>query len=592
MKRKLGELLIESGAVTEADVESALSEQSLGEPSRLGDLLLSTGRCTPRQLAEALAAQNDLPFADLSYVAPEASALIPLAFQQAHKLVPFRVERDAGHTRIHVALADPTLSDVVAELRSQLRREIVVHVAPIDDIENVHHALGGEGGEAGLVVGTVLDEDGLELTHEAPFPDLGPSLAQPSFPPLQPTPAPDPDFFAVEEAPADAVAEPGFPPLEPTPSPDADFFSLDESGSEAASAVTMTAHDPAPAIDLAPPPAAAQAASAEAGPASVTAEELFGSLDLEATPATAPLSTDLADEIGRADAAPPHLDFAGFAALAPPMEPMVDRFGAAPSAPALKVVPERKLTAAPSAPEQPAPEEPLLELLDPLIEPELLTVEVADTALAAEPRLAVTAPAPPLASVSPEVTGVNDHTQKFGGAVPHVEPKRIPSFAIPPEVPVEPRRSPVAPLRPGTASLGRIALKRVAVNRDGTPVSSPAAPRAEISNPGPALVPAPTVAAAPPAVEEPAPSAPAPAPASDLNLPDWMRAASDPPPAIPVILKVPTGPSPMGAKLEALLARVETGDLPSGPSLAALFRLLVERGILDEAAVAAALEKI
>jgi hypothetical protein len=363
---------------------------------------------------------------------------------------------------------------------------------------------------------------------------------------------------------------------------------------------------------LAPPPVAAEAVAG-----SVTAEDLFGSLDLDATPAAAPLSTDLADEIGRADAAPPHMDFSGFSALAPPMEPVVDRFGAAPSAPALKVVPERKLTAAPSAPEPaasaPPVEESAMDLLEPLIEPEIAAELVAPaTATDAEPssQLSVVAP-PPQLSPAPEISGVTNQTQKFGGAVPPVEPKRIPSFAIPPEVPVEPRRSPVAPLRAGGASLGRIALKRVAVNRDGTPVSSPAAapPEPAPTTPGPtplaAVAPAvaapvarvaPAPIAAPPVAREvPAPIAAAAsavveaAPETDLALPDWMRTASDPAPVIPII---PVGPAAVSAKLDALLGRVETGDLPSGPVLAALFRMLVERGILDEAAVAAALEKL
>lgn len=493
MKRKLGELLIEAGAVTAADVESALCDQSAGEPSRLGDLLLSTGRCTPRQLAEALAAQHELPFADLSYVAPEASALIPLEFQRAHKLVPFRVEKDQGVTRIHVALSDPTLSDVVEELRSQLKHEVVVHVAPIDDIENVHLALSGEPSEAGLAIGTVVE-------------------------------------------------------AEATP--------------EVSAEVTF----PAPLSELSAP-----------APGAVTAEELFGSMDLEGAPATAPLSTDLADEIGRADAVPAHQEFLGFSALAAPMEPVVDRFGGAPSAPPLQVVPERELTAAPSSPE-PAPsvpEEPALDMLEPLIEAEAIPAQLPSQ----KPAAAVAAqtvgdplgvvPAP-LLSPSLDLSGVSDDTQKFGAPVPQIEPQRIPSFAIPPEVPVEPRRSPVAPR--GPATLGRIALKRVAVTREGTPAVVP-------------VIPPPRVAAVA-SVSDPQPL---PQPAAEPGLPEWMRSPPDP---APVIALSGSAVAAVSGSLEAVLARVESGELLSGAALAALFRLLVERGVLDEAWVAAALEKL
>ena len=68
-----------------------------------------------------------------------------------------------------------------------------------------------------------------------------------------------------------------------------------------------------------------------------------------------------------------------------------------------------------------------------------------------------------------------------------------------------------------------------------------------------------------------------------------MRASADPAPVIPLI---PIPPAAISARLSGLLARVESSDLPSGTVLASLFRMLVERGVLDEATVAAALEKL
>jgi hypothetical protein len=440
MKRKLGELLIESGAVSAADVDAVLDDQSAGEPSRLGDVLLSTGRCTPDQLAHALALQHGLSFTDLSDVAPEASGLIPLEFQRAHRLVPFRVERDHGAVRVHVAVADPTITDVVDELRAQLKREVVVHIAPIDDIENVHSALAGESAEA-VVMGTALTEDGL----------------------------------------------------------------------------------------------------------GVTAEELFGSLDLEPTPPeTKPLSTDLADEIGRHDAAPPQQGAAGFSALAAPIEELPLK------AEPLSLQPEPEVLDAVIEPEPLLlePERPLLEPLpgaEPLLDGELI----------AEPQLQVV-PAP-LVSPTPELpTGVGEETPKFGA--PLNVPARIPSFAIPPEAPVEP---PAAKARP--AALGRIALKRIAVTRAGTPVDLPSAK--------------PVIAEAPLPLPPPRPSEP--------ELPDWMREGAAARPAASEAV-----PESVSIELAGLMLRLEMGDLPSGKVLAALFRLLVKRGVIEDSAAVAALEKL
>ena len=110
--------------------------------------------------------------------------------------------------------------------------------------------------------------------------------------------------------------------------------------------------------------------------------------------------------------------------------------------------------------------------------------------------------------------------------------------------------------------MGRVALRKVAVNRDGTLVAAPAVP--------------PTVAAAPP-------------PEPELALPEWMRSASDPAPVIPVLS---TAPAVIGSALAALLAKIEAGEGVTGPLLASLFRLLVERGVLDQASVVEALEKL
>ncbi|GEM_PF-952451 len=465
MKRKLGELLIEAGAVTSDDVESALADQSAGEPSRIGDLLLSTGKITPAALARALALQHELPFADLSYVAPEASGLIPLEFQRAHRLVPFRLDREDGSTRVHIALADPTLHEVVDELKSQLKRAVIVHVAAIDDIENVHAALAGESSGEPVVMGEVLEEEVLM--------SLDPAVtAEISFP----------EALSAEFR---VPAKPGPYEFPGTPAPLTDNF--DELTFDEEISVT-----------------------AEPAAKSVTEEELFGSLDLEGPPEVAPLSMDLADEIGRHDRAPPAQDSLGFSALSAPLG---DAARAPPSRPAplppdpVELAPERSLTS----------------------EPELLL----EAEVVIEP-----------------------------GPVPVV---KVPSFAIPPDVPVEPRRSPVEPLRRPSAALGRIALKRVAVNREGVQVAVPeAAAPPPVSRPKPAP---------PPIVEPKNP---------DLDLPEWMRTPD------PALAATPEA----GAQLVALLERVESGSIPPGPAVAAVFRLLVERRVLDEAALIVALEKL
>ncbi len=572
MKRKLGELLIEAGAATSEDVDLALSDQSAGEPSRLGDMLLSTAKVTATALAHALAIQYHLPYASLSYVDPEASQLIPLEFQRSHKLVLFRLDRDGGATRVHVALADPTLVDVVDELRAQLNREVIVHIASVDHIESVHADLSGESLEEPVVMGEALDEEVMPVDpgitaerslaegHSNDFlfpvdaavaPTRTPSLLFDGF--KVPPPAPgdgEVDWFAVESP---AVEEAELPSIdgfaggspEPQPLGIAEQASANAAktdwGDAAEASVELEPFDfsaePPPAVEPSPPVGSPTEASdlfdysggvamdpgpmvatapepirspvpaygLNSGSASVTAEELFGSLDLGLSSEEAPLSTDLADEIGRHDSVPEQ-KFTGFEALSAPLGELgADRFSAQTASPSLEPLPITGEHAA---------------LVD------------ADTAPLLEADIDVGEPA-----VSPE-------------------PPPIPSFAISPEVPVEPHRS-LEPLR-RPSTLGRIALKRVAVNREGGVVAVAGAP----------VTPQPL-----PVVEDSAPA--------ELALPAWMQA-----------LEKTVETDTLTPQLIELLARVESGGLPAGTVVAALLRLLVQRGVIDDAALTAALEKL
>lgn len=135
-RKKLGEILIASGVVTKSDIDEALRDQSAGEAARLGDQLIALGKLTSFQLAKALASQHNLPYMGLPAIPPRVMAAIPLDYQQAHRLVPFRVDGDT----VCVAVADPSNSDAIEELRYSLNRKVMVSIAPGDEIDAVHEA--------------------------------------------------------------------------------------------------------------------------------------------------------------------------------------------------------------------------------------------------------------------------------------------------------------------------------------------------------------------------------------------------------------------------------------------------------------------
>ena len=141
IKKKLGEILVASGAVTPQDIEAALSDQRLGEPARLGDLLVSMGRLTTRQLAKALAQQHEVPFTELPPIPSSILELVPMDFQRQFRFVPLKVTKGS----ISIAMAD--LSHASTDVLPVLRRRfpsIQIFVAPGDAIDAVHAAVSGK----------------------------------------------------------------------------------------------------------------------------------------------------------------------------------------------------------------------------------------------------------------------------------------------------------------------------------------------------------------------------------------------------------------------------------------------------------------
>ena len=108
-QKRLGEMLVESELITNAQLEEALAEQvKTGE--RLGHILMSRGFISKQALGEALEAQRGTPYVNLATYPIDETLMrsLPVGLVAELKVVPFeRVGRE-----IHVAMLDPT--DVLA----------------------------------------------------------------------------------------------------------------------------------------------------------------------------------------------------------------------------------------------------------------------------------------------------------------------------------------------------------------------------------------------------------------------------------------------------------------------------------------------
>ena len=155
MRKKIGELLIESGAVNPEQVKKALGQQrAFGSGQRLGSVIITLGFASPSAVARALARQADLPFVELPEISAELRSIVSMDFQTEQRIVPFRLEKEGRSERLHVAVDDPSDLAAVDELSFQLNKPIRVHVASEDDVDR---ALGLVRGQ--VVEGIALEDD-------------------------------------------------------------------------------------------------------------------------------------------------------------------------------------------------------------------------------------------------------------------------------------------------------------------------------------------------------------------------------------------------------------------------------------------------
>jgi type IV pilus assembly protein PilB len=129
-RKRLGDLLVEAGLITEAQLEEALKEKAPGQ--KLGDALLQRGYITEQQLIEVLEFQLGIPHVSLYRypIDPKLTNLIPKEFAKRHMVMPLKIEGE----RLLVAMADPMDFFVIDDLRLSTGFHIETAIASKDDI--------------------------------------------------------------------------------------------------------------------------------------------------------------------------------------------------------------------------------------------------------------------------------------------------------------------------------------------------------------------------------------------------------------------------------------------------------------------------
>ncbi len=142
----LGSLLLRDGLVSADELYAVLAQQRLSSTKRLGEILVARGSLTEQQLSRALAEQHELPFVELkeAEIDRAAASLLPLDVARAHLALPISYVGDGA---LLVVVADPASAVHADELREHMGVPLQFAVAMSEDIDAAIDSLATDDGE-------------------------------------------------------------------------------------------------------------------------------------------------------------------------------------------------------------------------------------------------------------------------------------------------------------------------------------------------------------------------------------------------------------------------------------------------------------
>ena len=161
VRKKLGELLLEAGEITQQQLDAALAAARSGG-RRIGEALIEAGVCKEEQVAKALAQQFGVEFLNLDR--PEQSSrvqmdLIPEELARKHLILP--LQKKGG--RLQLLIHDPMDLELLDLLRFRLNSEIDTAIAAKEQIRAFFDARGGAAG-GGVLSKESLVTDSVDVT--------------------------------------------------------------------------------------------------------------------------------------------------------------------------------------------------------------------------------------------------------------------------------------------------------------------------------------------------------------------------------------------------------------------------------------------
>jgi type IV pilus assembly protein PilB len=162
-RKRLGEMLVETGLLSEESLTRVLSEQRTVR-KKLGEIIVNQGLATEDEIAQALSLQLGIPLVDLNNtpVEPQAIELIPEKVARKHLIVPISLDdRD-----LHVAMADPLSFEAFEDVRFAsgytLKTTIATRTGVLWAIDQHYHL----GSSLSTIVKDITEERLVEVVQE------------------------------------------------------------------------------------------------------------------------------------------------------------------------------------------------------------------------------------------------------------------------------------------------------------------------------------------------------------------------------------------------------------------------------------------
>ncbi len=131
-KKRLGDLLVEAGAITQEQLMTALKHQR-EKGLKLGRAMIDLGYLTDTEIIHNLADQLGIEVVQLDDFEPDLTLLKKVPEATARKYLLFPLSREDGY--IKVAMMDPLNLRAIDELTIKLHADIKVVIAPEDQID-------------------------------------------------------------------------------------------------------------------------------------------------------------------------------------------------------------------------------------------------------------------------------------------------------------------------------------------------------------------------------------------------------------------------------------------------------------------------